>query len=333
MKNFDINYVCVSSRVRIARNLDSRLTFNTSEAGAFNAVAETIKRRNKDFLGVEVKGLSSEMAKSLFERHLISKELLKNKKNSLIVVRKDNKVCVMLGEEDHIRIQSIHTGLAVRRAYDDSKNVADDIAAEHKLAFRDDFGFLTSCLTNLGCAMRASVMIFLPALTLTGNIDSIEERFRNERITVRGLYGEGSEAGGYMYQISNQACLGMSEQSIIENVEAVAIQLSKMELELQQRLFQDDPDAITDQVYRSWGILTNALVLSSSEAVDHLAMLKLGACLDIIRLKNNQELDNLFFLIQPATLVTQDDRASSVSARDKIRAAKVSEVLRHSRIK
>jgi len=221
----------------------------------------------------------------------------------------------------------------LRDAFQESKKIADDIATEHKMAFRDDFGYLTACPTNLGCGMRASVMMFLPALTLTNQISDITEKLHGERITVRGVYGEGSDAGGYMYQISNQACLGMSEQSIIENVEEISIQIAKMELEMQQKLLASDPDEITDQVYRSWGVLTNALLLNTSEAVDHIAMLKLGACLDIIRLKNNRVLDDLFFIIQPATLITQETRAVSVNERDKIRAAKVKEVLLASRIK
>jgi len=333
MQNFDLNAVCVSSRVRFARNLDSNLTFNTSEIRAFDAVAETIVGRNKGFASTKVRDLAPDMAKALFEQHLVSKELLANKKNSWIVIRTtDNRVCVMLGEEDHIRIQSIHQGLDLRRGFADGKKIADDIAAEHPIAFRDDFGYLTSCPTNLGCAMRASVMMFLPALTLTNQVSAIEDQLRDERITVRGVYGEGSEAGGYMYQISNQACLGMCEQSILENVEAFAIQIAKIELELQQKLFKDDPDGIVDQVCRSWGILTNAVMISTSEAVDHLAMLKLGACLDIIALKNNRLLDDLFFTVQPATMATQETRAANVRERDKLRAAKISEVLRTSRI-
>jgi len=334
LQNFDLNEVVVSSRVRIARNLESTLTFDTSETRAFDAVAQTIVNRNKGFASTKVRDLSPDMVKALFEQHLISKDLLANKKNSWIVIRTaDNKVCVMLGEEDHIRVQTILPGLLLRKAFEESKKITDDISAEHKLAFRDDFGYLTSCPTNLGCGMRASAMLFLPALTITGHVDGIIEQLRDERITVRGVYGEGSEAGGHMYQISNQACLGISEQSIIENVENFAIQIAKKEIEVQQELFTSDPDWVLDQIQRSWGILTNALMITTSEAVDHLAMLKLGACLDIIRFKNNRILDDLFFIIQPATLVTQETRAASVRERDKIRAAKVSKMLREARIK
>ena len=335
-KNFDS--VIVSSRVRLARNLDSGLTFKTNKKNAFDELAQTIKRRNKDFVFTRVDELGRDMAKALYEQHLISKELLENKVNSCIVVRKDNKVCVMLGEEDHVRIQSIQTGLSLKTAYEDVQKIADDLNAEHKIAFDEEFGYITSCPTNLGCALRASVMMFLPALELSGVIgdviDAVLVRMNARgRVTVRGVYGEGSEAGGHMYQISNQACLGMTEQEILTLVETLSVQIAKAELEKQREIYKQDPDLVIDQIMRSWGLLTNAHMLSSDEAVSNLAYLKLGACLGVIEFKNNRILDDWFFMIQPATLTTQDDRAASVRSRDKIRAQKVAEVLRSSRIK
>lgn len=331
-KSIDISSVIVSSRVRLARNI-SGVPFKTKTRGAFDAIAETIKLNNRNFLSTRIQDLAPEMSKALFEQHLISKELLANKVNSVIVVKNNNKVCVMLGEEDHVRIQALETGLNLMTCFEEAKKIADDIAANHKVAFNADFGYITSCPTNLGCGMRASVMMFLPALTITRQIDSVIDDLADARITVRGVYGEGSATQGSMYQISNQACLGMSEQQILENVQSVVIGLATAELESQHHLFSKAPDEIIDQVSRAYGILTNAHMLSSAEAVDHLAFLKLGACLEIIRFKNNRILDDLFFIVQPATLATQDERAQSVKERDKIRASRVAEVLRTSRIK
>ena len=330
--NSDISCLMVSSRVRLARNLEG-MPFKTRERGAFDAVADTIKANNTGFLSTNIQDLSGDMAKALYEQHLVSKELLANKANSIIVVKKNNKVCVMLGEEDHIRIQAIETGLDLEIAFAVAKKIADDIAAEHSIAFRPDFGYITSCPTNLGCAMRASVMMFLPALTITRKIDTIINDLSTQRITVRGVYGEGSEAGGNMYQLSNQACLGMSEQQIIETVESVAIQLAQLELAAQNALYKANPDVITDQVALAYAILTGAYMISSSEAVDHLALLKLGSCLGLVKFKNNRVLDDLFFVIQPATLTTQDTKAQSVHERDKIRATRVADILRTSRVK
>jgi protein arginine kinase len=309
------------------------LPFKTKKQGAFDAVAETIKSKNKNFLSTSIRDLGSDMAKALFEQHLISKEFLANRSNGVIVVKNNNKVCIMLGEEDHMRIQTIELGFALETAYDESFKIAGDIAGAHEIAYRNDIGYLTSCPTNLGCAMRASVMVFLPALTMTGQIDGIIDKLSNQRITVRGVYGEGSSAVGNMYQISNQACLGLSESQILENVKNVTLQIVKIELELQRKLYKNSPDEIIDQVFRAYGLLTSAYMLSSAEAVENLASLKLGACLDIIKFKNNRILDDLFFIIQPATLQSQDDRANTAVARDKIRAQKVADYLRTSRIK
>lgn len=321
----DVAKVIVSSRVRLARNFVS-LPFKTKKKDAF----DHIKIRDKDFMFTRVEDINPDMARALFEQHLISKELLQNKINSCIVVRKDNKVCVMLGEEDHVRAQSIHAGMNLGVAFDEVKAIADGLEGEHDIAFDDEFGYLTSCPTNLGCGMRASVMMFLPALELSGKIGKIVS---GDRVTIRGVYGEGSEAGGSMYQISNQACLGLTEQEILNKVEDLATRVAIAELNEQQRLFARDPDYFVDKVMRSWGVLVNCLMLSSEEAVEYLAILKLGTCLGIINFKNNRILDDWFFIVQPATLTTQDNRASSVRERDKIRAQKLAEVLRASRIK
>ena len=326
----EIEKLIVSSRIRLARNLEG-LPFKTKLKGAFDGIANTIKAKNHDFASVKVIDLSPDMSRALFEQHLISHDFLSNKINSIIVVKNDNRVVIMLGEEDHIRIQSIQVGLNLQIAYEAAKKIADDIETGHEIAKRDDFGYLTSCPTNLGTGMRASVMMFLPALTLTNQIGNTVKQYQH--ITVRGVYGEGSTAGGFMYQISNQSCFGMQPEEVIRRVTAVAIRLAKDELAMQARMHKDAPDALTDRVYRSWGILTNALMLSSAESVEHLAILKLGACLGIIVFKNVRILDDLFFITQPNTLVTVDERASSIITRDKIRATRVSEVLRASRIK
>ena len=329
----DINTIVVSSRVRLARNLEG-LPFKTKKGAAYEAVAETIKAKNKGYGSVRIADFGDNpIVKALYEQHLISKELIANKANGIIVAKNDNKVVVMLGEEDHIRIQAITTGFGLKRIHEEAKKIADDIALAHPVAFRPDLGYLTSCPTNLGTAMRASVMMFLPALTLEGVMEAITEELAEQRITVRGVYGEGSTASGLMYQISNQACLGLSEQEILEMVESAALSIAKREFMVQARLAKERPDEIADQVFRAWGILTNALMMSSAEAVSHLSLLKLGACLGIIAFKNVRILDDLFFVIQPNTLAVQDNRASSVITRDKIRAARIAEILHASRIK
>ena len=331
----ELNKLIVSSRVRIARNIEG-LPFKTRQRNVFDGISDTIKRKNRAFVSTPVSELDPGMAKALFEQHLISRELLNNKINSVIVASTDNKVVVMLGEEDHIRIQSIQTGYSLYPAFESAKKIANDIEAEHDTAYRDDFGYLTSCPTNIGTGMRASVMMFLPALTITEQIDSTIERLLvnySNHITVRGMYGEGSEAGGYMYQISNQSCFGMREEQILKMVETVTLQIARDELKAQAAILKSSSDKLADRVMRSWGILTNALMLSSAESVEHLAVLKLGACLDIIKFKNVRVLDDLFFVLQPNTLVAVDERAADTDTRDKLRAKRAKEILLASRVK
>jgi len=240
----------------------------------------------------------------------------------------------MLGEEDHIRIQSLQVGFGIDKAFASAKKIADDIEAKHDIAWRKEFGYLTSCPTNLGTGMRASVMMFLPALTISGDMQHIAGQLSNQNLVVRGVYGEGSEAGGYLYQISNQACFGHTEKQIIEMVKTVAVQIANLEFRAQSQMYKRDPDQIVDAVMRSWGLLTNAYMISSSEAVENLAMLKIGVNLGIIKFKNQSGriLDDLFSIIQPQTLATVDNRASAVTSRDKIRATRITELLKSSRI-
>jgi protein arginine kinase len=331
MELVQIDNLVVSSRVRLARNIEG-VPFKTKVRGAFADIAATVLSKNRNFLSKNVAELQPEMAQALFEQHIISRELLQNKINSVIVTRSDNKVVVMLGEEDHVRIQSIQTGFDLQTAFSSSKKIADDISSAHKIARRDDFGYLTSCPTNLGVAMRASVMMFLPALTQTGNIAGIARQLSNQHITIRGTNGEGSEAGGYMYQISNQCCIGMTEKQIIEMVQSVTMQIAKLETRAQIDTFRKNGDEVMDSVMRAWGILTNAYMISSVEAVENLALLKLGSNLGILKFKNHRVLDELFFIIQPQTLVTVDNRATAITERDKIRAKKVGDILRSARL-
>lgn len=341
-KDQDIAKVIVSSRVRLARNLD-RVPFKTTVSDAFESVASSIKKHNSGFMSARIDQLDPKVATALFEQHLISRELLANKKNGMIVTKdaqtdKDAftttgnlRACIMLGEEDHIRIQFMTLGLNLKDAFVDAKRVADSIARDHKIAHSPELGYLTGCPTNLGTAMRASIMMFLPALTKSGQMQNIIRELRGMHITVRGVYGEGSEASGYMYQISNQACLGMAEEQILGTVEEVAMKLARIELELQTTMYKDNPDEITNQVMRSLGLLTHAHMISSDEAVELIAWLKFGDCLGIVRFKP-RILDDLFFVIQPATLSTQNEKASEVFTRDKMRAKKIAEILKTSRM-
>ena len=329
-----MNQLIVSSRVRLARNI-SDVPFKTQDPDAFDSIAVTLQQKNPDLKNVaRIERLPQKMAQSLFERHLISRELLKNKTNGIIVAAtedKQNKVCVMFGEEDHIRIQVIRQGLNLTEAFATAKKLSADIERNHKIAHHKKLGYLTSCVTNLGTGMRASVMMFLPALTQTGYINQAVSELRARRITVRGVYGEGSEAAGFMYQISNQACLGLTEEQIIEMVANEVRWLAAAEFDMQARLAQADYDGILNKVMQAYGILTNSHMIASAQAVELLSWLKLGDCLGLVRFKP-RVLDDLFFVTQPAS-VTHTIEQEDIRSRDKARAKKLADELLRGRIK
>jgi len=174
-------------------------------------------------------------------------------------------------------------------------------------------------------------MIFLPALSITGKMKEILRTLRSNHITIRGVYGEGSEAGGNMYQISNQSTISWSEAEILQTVETVVRQLATLELNEQQKMFHKNPDVIIDQVMRSMGVLTNAHMITSDEAVEQLVWLKLGTTLGIVKFKNNRIIDDLFFLVQPATISIKHDMTPT--ERDKARAKQIKEILTATRVK
>jgi len=323
----------VSTRIRLARNIE-KIPFKIRSLDVFEPLADTIKRNNIGFFSAHISNLDRSKATALFEQHLISRDILSNRQNGMIVINDDKlkRTSVMLGEEDHIRIQVIEVGFNLESAFKTAKKISNDIEKNHAIAKSETLGYLTSCPTNLGTGMRASVMLFLPALTLTGQIQSVVKQLGRSRITVRGVYGEGSSATGYMYQISNQATLGLTEEQILEKVENATVAIAQIEHKLQQELLSTQGEVIVDQIMRSLGILTHAHLISSDEATEKLAWLKLGDCLGILKFKP-RSLDDLFFIIQPATLSSQERGAEHILTRDKLRAKKIAEVLRFSKMK
>ena len=335
VKKLDKKSLIVSSRIRLARNM-SRVPFKTKDVDAFDSIAATVKKSNPQFKSARIDQLSGKIAQALFEQHLISRDLLHNTHNGMIVTNEGDtsgsRVCVMLGEEDHIRIQVINVGCDLESAYATAAKISTDITKNHKIARHPKLGYLTSCPTNLGTGMRASVMMFLPALSLSGKINGAINDLRRAQITVRGVYGEGSRSSGFMYQLSNQCTLNLTEADIIKRVNNAVDAVARAEFATQAELFATNPDQITNQVMRSFGILTHSHMISSEEATEHLAWLKLGDCLGLVKFKP-RILDDLFFVIQPATISYNDARGDDANERDKLRAKKIISVLRTARIK
>ena len=321
--------IVLSSRIRLARNIDG-LNFPSKLVDYEEALSVTkgvynLLEEYGDFEFYKLKNLDNIKSLVLLEEHLISKELLDNKDISAVAINFKDGLSVMINEEDHIRQQCFLHGFNLSKAYE-KISVLDELILENfKIAYDEKLGFITASPSNLGTGMRASLMLFLPALTMTGRIEALVNSISKIGLTVRGYYGEGSKAIGYLYQISNESCLGDNEEHIIKTVENVASKVCEMEEEFRKQLLCDMGDEIKDKAMRAFGILKNCYILSSDEAVKLLSEVKLGCSLGIITLKDKLLPDKLLVETQPAHLLENFGNNLNSKQRDITRARLVRE--------
>lgn len=327
----NLDNLVMTTRIRLARNL-AHVPFACQDRKIFTRIADSITRHRSDLTAFNLNELS--IRDSLFEQHLISADFLQNTNVGVLVTNYDNTINIMLGEEDHLRIQAITNRYELWQTYQTAKNIADQLENDFEIAKDPHLGYLTKCPTNLGGGLRASVMIYLPALTITKKIATIFQAIDNQKITIRGVYGENSNASGCIYQISNQNCITMTDAEVLEMMHQIVTRLATAEFNTQRELWQKSPDKIIDKVMRAWGILTNAHLLTSDEAVEQLVWIKLGIGFKILSFRNNRIIDDLFFITKPATIVTNYhlQNANQIQ-RDKKRAAEVREKLLSFRMK
>jgi protein arginine kinase len=255
------------------------------------------------------------------ERHLISQNLIDNRKCGAVLINQDESLSIMINEEDVIREQCFMKGLSLQEAYKKLSNVDDELIKNLDLAFDKKFGYLTACPTNLGTGLRASVMMFLPALTESGKIGAMFKEVERLGLTVRGLYGEGSEAEGYIYQISNEVTLGVTEYDIISEVENTVIEICRAERDQMELLYGGRNELKTmDKTRKAYGVLTNAVLLSYGEFLSHVAQVKLGAMLGMININELDKIDELIISTRPANICEQYGRRLSAVDRDLFRA-------------
>ena len=319
-----MNKIVVSSRIRLARNI-ADLPFphklEGEQAFGFMKKISDLLQESGNFKAYLMSQMSDVQKRAFVEKHLISLDLTKKNKHGAVIVSDDESISVMLNEEDHIREQSIVKGFDLALAFEKIKKVDQKIIANVPLAYDDTLGFLTSCPTNVGTGMRASVMMFLPSLTKTGKINSLIKALDQKRMTVRGIYGEGSESEGYLYQVSNKISLGFSEEDIIANVSRAVEQICNLEMAESKAIFESNKIAITDKIMRSKGILTNAYVLSTKEFFERFADVKLGVTLGIINCKDVSKLDDFLVGVLPANLMLNRGSAMNETERDLFRAS------------
>lgn len=324
------NNVVVSSRIRLARNA-SDIPFPaklTNDERAYSVIMKAAEESAKDcfkYKFYQMAHLADVDRKAIFERHLISRDLAVNTKTGAVIISDSEDTSIMINEEDHFRIQAIEKGFRLDEAYARAVQYDNILAGKIKLAYSDKLGYLTSCPTNLGTGLRASIMLFLPALTIRGKMSALIDSIQQLSLTVRGVYGEGSKAEGYMYQISNQISLGISEKEILENVKKVISVVCDAELKERKTLQTQEGVRLTDKIMRAYGILSNACMLTSEELIDYATLVKLGEGLNLIKLDG--DVDGLIISGQPANLIKLAGKNLTIEERDVFRAETVKKAL------
>ena len=321
--------VVISTRIRLARNLYDFPFPAKLDINGKNKVNELIKgilfeNDRKDFSYIEMKDLSRIQAVSLAESHLISPEFASKKDGSALVLSSDESVSIMLCEEDHVRLQVMKSGLALEEAYDIADKLDRMIDGKVKYAFDERIGYLTQCPTNLGTAMRASVMLHLPALTRCGQMTKLANTVSKLGLTIRGANGEGSQPVGDMYQISNQITLGITEETAIANLKSIVLQLVSQERAAAAELVKKPAEE--DKIFRALGILKNARLLSTNEFMELMSIVRLGAAKGLVDIPI-EKINELTVSMQPATISASNPEASSPALRDSYRAKVVRENL------
>lgn len=280
--------IVVSSRVRLARNLDSlpfpRSMSDEDRVKLKNLVKTAINDSNTPFAKtlkfIDMNSVPTNERNAMVERHVISPEFAQSQKDRAIILSNDESISIMIGEEDHIRIQVVLPGLCLEKAYDLAEKLDTLLYDSLHFAFDNELGFLTECPTNLGTGLRASVMLHLPVCEAQNEIERLSTTVSKIGFCVRGIYGEGTKPQGSFYQISNQITLGLSEKNAIENLKIITNQIIEKETLLRNNL---DKIKVEDMCYRALGTLKNARILSSSEMVSLLSKIKLGIDMGIIK--------------------------------------------------
>ncbi len=255
-----------------------------------------------------------------FEKHLVSAKLINNSDISAYILENREMVSLMVNEEDHIRLQCMQSGFGLRDIFKKADMLDDLLSERLTFAFDKNLGYITACPTNLGTAMRASVMVHLPGFTLADKISHVAQVLAQMGMTIRGIYGEGSQAEGNIYQISNEVTLGLSEEDILTNLESTILSILDEEQVNQMKLLGQFTSEIEDKVYRSLGILMNARVMASKEALYHLSMVRLGIELELLKDIELNIIDNLIISTQPGMMQKSYGTALTEKERDVNRA-------------
>lgn len=329
------NDIVLSSRIRLARNFADMPFPIIADQKDLEKIREffqieyehTSFQDYKDLEFVSIRDLTAIEKSVLVEKHLISPLLAKKEGAAATLISENEQVSIMINEEDHIRIQLYFPGLQLTKALTKALELDDWLEEKVSYAFDETRGFLTSCPTNVGTGMRASVMMHLPALAMTKQINRMMPAINQLGLVVRGIYGEGSEALGNLFQISNQITLGKTEEHIIEDLESVVQQLIGHERKARNRILEQSGIELEDRIYRSLGVLEYSRIIESKEAARCLSNVRLGIDLGIIKNVSRNILNELMVLTQPGFLQYFAKKTLTANERDILRASLIRERL------
>lgn len=325
MRDQLLDDVVLSSRVRLARNYrDIPFPSMMNDVWA----AETIRRTcdaastlpdASSYAFVRLSDLSAIQRQEMVEQHVISRDLLRSADLAAVLLGKDNKVSIMVNEEDHIRLQVLLPGTDVEQAAKIAREVDDGLETQVTYAFDDQLGYLTACPTNTGSGMRASQMLHLPALTILRQMGAVGQAVDKLGLTIRGLYGEGSEAFGNLYQVSNQVTLGRTEEELVQAIREVGSQLADMERKARRTLLEKDRLTLEDRLMRSVGVLMYARRIGDKEFMQRWSDVRLASSLNLVDM-DGSTLDSLLYRAQSAGIARRAGKELTAPERDQLRA-------------
>jgi protein arginine kinase len=325
--------IVLSSRVRFARNLRgfsfpgwAKKAERQRALEVMQPVVEQLPEMGDCFSG-SMDGITAMDKQMLVERHLISREHAARNVGSGLVINERETISVMINEEDHLRIQALKAGLQLKNVFKVIDKVDSELEERLDYAYSARLGYLTACPTNVGTGMRASAMVHLPGMVLSDQINQIVQAVNKLGLAVRGLYGEGTEALGNVFQVSNQTTLGEKESDVIERLNKVMLQIIEHEENARMSLLEKRPKVVYDQVGRAYGVLTNAHTVSSKEALNLLSLLRMGVDLGLLPGTVRESVDRLFIETQPAHVQKMAERKLTAEERDLYRADLIREKL------
>lgn len=320
--------VILSSRIRLARNIKGKLFPERMKPEEAKQVVESVLalapelevKENKKFYPCQISAMRELDKNAMVETQMISPFLAQKDGNTGFIVSEDESISIMVNEEDHLHIQTVYPGMDMSKALEEAMKVDDYFSDRFGYAFDDRYGYLTSCPTNVGTGLRASYIMFLPALSMGGKMEKLSEEISKYGAQIRGIYGDNSKNYGHMFIISNKTSLGRSEVEIIDNLDQIVTQAMNQERKRREYILTVNSDEIEDKVYRSYGVLKYAKKVSTSDAMLMLSQLKFGNDANVIQFKEECNILQLMMEITPANFQKIIGKTINRTERDRYRA-------------